>query len=72
MPKWDVIVPPRILTLMWAEKMDALWDEYPCQCCCWEHTWLNCPARHYNGCRSGLPIGYIATEDGEDSYRYDC
>ena len=28
-----------------------------CVCCCSEHTWSRCPARLWNGCRSGLAPG---------------
>lgn len=52
-------------TEYWAEVDEALWAGdrdwldllAPCACCCYEHTFADCPARHWNGCRSGLEPG---------------
>lgn len=68
MPSWQNDIPPEMLTLMWTGDMDKLYELYPCQCCCDEHTHAHCEARHYNGCRSGLPYGVlIPSEDAHES-----
>jgi hypothetical protein len=38
---------------MWAEDADALNELAPCRCCCRQHTFYDCPARDWNGCRGG-------------------
>jgi hypothetical protein len=47
--------PKEIEDLMWAGKTDDLRKEFPCKCCCEEHTFADCPARYWGGCRSNLP-----------------
>ena len=54
---WQEEAPPELVALMWAGDMDKLQELYPCDCCCKDHTWARCMARHYNGCRSGLRFG---------------
>jgi hypothetical protein len=44
---------------IWAGDVDRLYDLAPCKCCCADHTFSNCPARQWNGCR------------GQDSEQYD-
>lgn len=46
-----------ILDMMWAKDTDGLYEKYPCRCCCDVHTFSDCPARHWYGCKSGLPYG---------------
>jgi len=36
-----------------------------CICCCDEHTFEFCPARTWDGCRSGLKPGERAFDDAE-------
>jgi hypothetical protein len=36
---------------MWAGDVDTLHDIAGCQCCCDEHTFYQCPARQWFGCR---------------------
>lgn len=36
---------------IWAGDTDALNQLAPCKCCCAEHTFFNCPARAWYGCR---------------------
>jgi hypothetical protein len=36
---------------MWAGDMDTLYSVADCICCCDEHTYENCPAREWFGCR---------------------
>ena len=45
---------------MWAGNMDWLHENAECVCCCWEHTFMGCPARIWAGCRGGF--------EGEKSY----
>ena len=51
--------------LIWEGDTDRLQEIAPCQCCCHEHTYATCPARHWNGCRSGLPYGVSAYTEAE-------
>ena len=36
---------------MWSGDTDRLNEIAPCRCCCHEHTYADCPARAWNGCR---------------------
>lgn len=36
---------------VWAGDTDQLHDLAPCGCCCDEHTFGNCPAKAWGGCR---------------------
>lgn len=47
---------------MWSGNVDRLHELAPCDCCCDEHTSVHCPAREWNGCKSGLAPG----EDEDD------
>lgn len=47
----------RIKAAMWAGDLGALEALAPCVCCCHEHTFANCEAREWGGCRSGLAPG---------------
>lgn len=47
----------RIGAAIWAGDIETLDKLAPCGCCCSEHTDLDCPARYWNGCRSGLGPG---------------
>lgn len=38
---------------IWAGDIDRLDELAPCQCCCADHTFGDCPARQWNGCRGG-------------------
>jgi hypothetical protein len=49
---------------IWADDAGACDELAPCECCCAEHTHLYCPARYWNGCRSGLGPGE-EPEDGK-------
>lgn len=40
-----------IVDAMWAGDTDKLNELAPCRCCCHEHTYDNCPARVWHGCR---------------------
>lgn len=51
-----------INALLWAGDANALDEAMPCRCCCDEHTFSDCAARLWGGCRSGLPFG----DDGDD------
>jgi hypothetical protein len=52
----------RIVDAMWAGDTDLLWELAPCRCCCEEHTFEDCPARVWNGCRSGLGPAHETNE----------
>jgi len=45
--------------------MDKLDELAPCRCCCAEHTFHDCPARAWNGCRGQ----YSFTFADEESWR---
>jgi hypothetical protein len=45
---------------MWEGDLDRLHELAPCGCCCDEHTFGNCPARLWGGCR------------GQDSVDHDA
>jgi hypothetical protein len=49
---------------MWAGDTDTLDRLAPCRCCCADHTFANCPARAWNGCR-GQPT---SANDDPDSW----
>lgn len=38
---------------VWAGDADELSELASCICCCAEHTFGNCPARQWGGCRGG-------------------
>lgn len=41
---------------IWDGDMDALHERAGCRCCCSEHTFDQCPARLWGGCRGqGAP-----------------
>jgi len=42
---------------MWAGDVDALQRMAGCSCCCADHTSPYCPARLWDGCRSGEAYG---------------
>ena len=41
----------RFQNALWAGDVDALEELAPCGCCCHEHTFDDCPARAWHGCR---------------------
>lgn len=41
----------RIEDAMWAGDRDTLEEIAYCECCCEEHTFFDCPARLWHGCR---------------------
>lgn len=43
---------------MWAGDINKLDEIAPCRCCCHEHTFADCPARQWNGCRGQLTMTY--------------
>ncbi len=42
---------PEIERAMWEGDVNKLDELAPCGCCCHEHTFENCPARDWYGCR---------------------
>lgn len=42
---------PELDEALWAGDVDRLHDLAPCRCCCHEHTFEDCPARLWYGCR---------------------
>jgi len=36
---------------IYAGDQDRLWTLAPCRCCCHDHTFRDCPARRWHGCR---------------------
>jgi len=49
-----VDIAEQIEAAMWAGDQDVLNELAPCRCCCSEHTFENCPARQWGGCRGGM------------------
>tara|TARA_Y100000815_G_C13254983_1_gene466989 strand:- start:365 stop:643 length:279 start_codon:yes stop_codon:yes gene_type:complete len=56
----------KIEKAIWEGDEETLHALAPCECCCGEHTYLRCPARLYQACRSGL--NYEETTPNEDSW----
>jgi len=51
------------------ENMDIKFmQEHPCRCCCEEHTFTDCEARAWGGCRSGLRIGESVEQGWAEHY----
>jgi hypothetical protein len=44
-------LPAEIARAIWEGDVDKLYELAPCRCCCGEHTFENCPARQWGGCR---------------------
>jgi len=38
---------------MWDDDMDWIYENAGCRCCCYEHTFSDCVARVWGGCRGG-------------------
>ena len=51
-----------LVAAVWAGDTDALHRLAPCRCCCYEHTFGNCLARAWSGCRGSgnEPVDYNA------------
>jgi hypothetical protein len=47
----DQIMKSALQEAMWAGDVDRLNELAPCRCCCAEHTFSNCEAREWGGCR---------------------
>jgi hypothetical protein len=43
--------PAALEAALWTGDVDTLHQLAPCGCCCDEHTYDNCPARAWYGCR---------------------
>lgn len=39
---------------IWTGDVATLHESAPCRCCCSEHTFENCPARAWFGCRGSF------------------
>lgn len=50
-----------IRAAMFSGNVGVLQRKLPCRCCCNEHTFENCPARRWNGCR-----GSTSSENYDD------
>lgn len=48
---------------LWAGDRDRLDELAPCQCCCHEHTFADCPARAWHGCRGSGGNQYEEYDD---------
>lgn len=49
---------------VWAGDVELLSEIAPCRCCCHEHTFADCPARLWHGCRGSGAM----TRDEEESW----
>jgi hypothetical protein len=47
-------LPLEIADAMWAGDVARLHELAPCRCCCSEHTFPDCPARIWYGCRASF------------------
>jgi len=54
---------------MWAGDEELLQALAPCRCCCHEHTFEDCPARLWEGCRGGYAGGPPTREEVESWVR---
>ena len=57
------MIEKQLADAMWAGDLDKLQELAPCDCCCGEHTFPNCEARLWGGCRSGMPYGWGPEDD---------
>lgn len=39
---------------MWQGDVETLHRIAPCRCCCSEHTYKDCPARQWMGCKASF------------------
>ena len=56
-----------LIDAMWAGDVNALQELAPCRCCCYEHTFEDCPARAWEGCRGS---GSLTRADIESWVRH--
>ncbi len=49
----DRNIPEWMQRAIWEGDTNLLNERAPCRCCCWEHTFADCPARAWGGCRGG-------------------
>ena len=42
---------PEMFQALWDGNINKLDELAPCRCCCHEHTFEDCPARQWFGCR---------------------
>ena len=55
---------PEMSQALWNGDMDKLHELAPCRCCCHEHTFEDCSAREWFGCRGQ----YAMTRADEESW----
>jgi len=61
-------LPPEMSRAIWEGDDMWLWENYPCQCCCHEHTFgPGCPAYQWGGCRGQ---GTMTSEEEESWARH--
>ena len=58
------MVNPKIAQAMWEGDTEKLHKLAPCRCCCDEHTFENCSARQWFGCRGQASM----TQADEESW----
>ena len=54
---------------MWDSDVEQLYGLAGCICCCAEHTFESCPARLWDGCRSGGATPQTDREEWAEHYR---
>ena len=54
---------------IWAGDVDTLQRLAPCGCCCSEHTFEQCPARAWGGCRGQGSMTRAEEESWARHYR---
>lgn len=60
----------RIDAAVWAGDERTLYELAPCRCCCHEHTFEDCAARLWNGCRGGYVPAPDSYEEVESWVRH--
>ena len=53
---------------IWAGDLDRLHELAPCRCCCDEHTFEDCPARAWFGCRGQYTMTRAERESWQRHY----
>lgn len=53
---------------MWEEDTEYLQENARCECCCADHTFGNCPARLWNGCRGQDTMTWVEIESWAKHY----
>lgn len=53
---------------LWSGDMDRVHEIAGCICCCFDHTFDNCPARPWGGCRGQGQVTKAERDEWADHY----